>query len=325
MSEDNKNYIRKINAGHSDFLGYSQLTESDNFLGGYVTPPIHTAANIKQKNNTALETEEKKYLQLQAQQQAIHKKQQATQQELKKLEQLEQNIQERINNTKGVLAHIQQQEQELHTQLHASTQQIIQLTSTLGAGVSQQQSVFQTNSDTRSTPILINFQPENSTLQRLEMTHGVPAAFSQKQLAEFTTYYQDTGDLRRSWQNVFMRWVLRAWERESCNPKFLIDNNFKPSNEAQTLLEKNGIPASFYHHQIASFILHWRERGEKHNTWDSKFVNHVKMVWQREKQKGKLNEREQRRNQTLQERLTDDSWATEGVQFSEPDWGHYKG
>ena len=42
---------------------------------------------------------------------------------------------------------------------------------------------------------------------------------------------------------------------------------------------KGGINTNFIEDAIPEFVLYWKERGDKSNTWDSKFVQHVKRQW----------------------------------------------
>ena len=43
------------------------------------------------------------------------------------------------------------------------------------------------------------------------------------------------------------------------------------------------IDRNFADSVLSEFILYWRETGQAHNSWNSKFIQHVKYQWQKHK------------------------------------------
>ena len=344
MCNDNQEYNRWLNCGNHEFLQepYKSKLQSEQKNGSqYVekTNKAKTKRNSSTNKNNLHEnyrTErsrkialEKEYIDIQI----LNRKQS---EDILILRKQNQQLVAKINAQTNKLQQNKLKEMMLLEECKRSAKVVGKLESAI-LGENELRNTPFKNSNDRATkqryksapnpslPLPHNFEPEQHVLERLRMFHGVPIEFTQQQLVEFTTYYQDTGDKRRSWQNSFLKWVVRAWEQTACNPKSFISPSFYPSNEACEILLQEKIPCDFYTKQIRSFVLHWRERGEKHNTWDSKFINFVKIAWQTEKTAGTSIEKKQRRHQTMYERLTDDSWATDGIQLAEHNWGEYKG
>ena len=85
-----------------------------------------------------------------------------------------------------------------------------------------------------------------------------------------------------------MQHITRRWQKnqiynnpishESTN-NIKIEKEWQPNSDALEILERMGINRNFIDDAIPEFILYWRERNEAKNTWNSKFVNHVKRQW----------------------------------------------
>ncbi|HOY21973.1 MAG TPA: DnaT-like ssDNA-binding domain-containing protein [Cellvibrio sp.] len=59
----------------------------------------------------------------------------------------------------------------------------------------------------------------------------------------------------------------------------LIAPNWQPDREVIGQIRQHNIEESFIWQQLPDFILYWRERGEAHHSWGSKFLAHVKRNW----------------------------------------------
>jgi len=133
-----------------------------------------------------------------------------------------------------------------------------------------------------------NWQPDNETLQRLTQLN-VDQQFALQQVPEFVTYWRDSGQTQRSWGAKFHQQVIRKWrEREtfshSNNKDQMrpIDFNWRPSHEAMEMMTKHAaVDPQFVEDAIPEFILYWNEKGTKANTWNTKFIQHVRRQWAR--------------------------------------------
>lgn len=129
-----------------------------------------------------------------------------------------------------------------------------------------------------------NWTPDDNTLAQLAQ-HSIPASFAREQVPEFITYWRDRGEAHHSWNSKFIQHTLRQWrifetKRHKQEQETPIDGHWQPSADAwEILVERAGIKREFIEDAIPEFVLYWRERGESHRTWNTKFVQHVRMQW----------------------------------------------
>ncbi len=142
-----------------------------------------------------------------------------------------------------------------------------------------------------------NWRPDEHAL-RLLAQQGVPNHFAHDQIAEFVHYWSERGEARHSWGNRFVSHVLRKWRdfeaRQSQSRKMdtsswdqprenepkPMSREWRPSTDALEILEiQAGIHRNFIEDAIPEFILYWSEKGDQCNTWNARFINHVKRQW----------------------------------------------
>ncbi|MCV6621156.1 MAG: DnaT-like ssDNA-binding domain-containing protein [Cellvibrionaceae bacterium] len=137
-----------------------------------------------------------------------------------------------------------------------------------------------------ATLIPPNWQPDMETLQRLRQMN-VEEAFAKAQVAEFVTFWRDSGESHKSWSSKFINRVIHKWreretfthQRDQMRP---IDFNWRPSHEAMEMMIKHaGITPQFVEDAIPEFILYWHEKGTSADTWNTKFIQHVRRQWAR--------------------------------------------
>ena len=131
-----------------------------------------------------------------------------------------------------------------------------------------------------------NWQPDNTTFEQLAQ-HNITRTFAMEQLPEFVTYWRERGEAHRSWGSKFIQHTLRAWRKfesrqHERNQETSMTNDWQPSNDALEVLIKHAeIPREFIEDAIPEFILYWQERGDKLKTWNSKFIQHVRIQWKK--------------------------------------------
>lgn len=59
----------------------------------------------------------------------------------------------------------------------------------------------------------------------------------------------------------------------------LMPANWQPSDDVLAQVSQHNIPQHFAREQLPEFINYWRENGEAHRSWGSKFLYHVKRNW----------------------------------------------
>ncbi|GAA6150607.1 DnaT-like ssDNA-binding domain-containing protein [Pseudoteredinibacter isoporae] len=137
-----------------------------------------------------------------------------------------------------------------------------------------------------ATLIAPNWQPDSDTLQRLRQMN-VDEHFARAQIPEFVTFWRDSGESHKSWSAKFINRVIHKWreretfthQRDQMRP---IDFNWRPSHEAMEMMIKHaGITPQFVEDAIPEFILYWHEKGTSADTWNTKFIQHVRRQWAR--------------------------------------------
>ena len=58
-----------------------------------------------------------------------------------------------------------------------------------------------------------------------------------------------------------------------------ITKEWYPEIDALEILLKADIPKKFVENQLPEFILYWSEKGQLTDTWNSKFIAHVRRQW----------------------------------------------
>ncbi len=129
------------------------------------------------------------------------------------------------------------------------------------------------------------WQPSGDTLRQLSQL-GVNREFAQQQIAQFVAYWRDRNVSRHSWEAKYIKEVWRQWQQSEARhnqrrSQVSVTNQWRPSADAlDILVTKGSISHNFVEDAIPEFILYWKDRGEVSNTWDSKFVYHVRRQWQ---------------------------------------------
>jgi len=142
-----------------------------------------------------------------------------------------------------------------------------------------------------------SWQPDDNTM-RLLAQQGVPQQFAEEQVPTFVQYWLERGESRHAWGNRFLKQVLREWarwqteqnqksdkapwENASSSEPALMSSNWVPSDDAlDILINQTGVSRSFIEDAIPEFVLFWKEKGEPSNTWNARFITHVKRQWAR--------------------------------------------
>lgn len=130
-----------------------------------------------------------------------------------------------------------------------------------------------------------DWRPGSETLKQLRQ-QGIAASFAEESLPEFVRYWRERNEAHHSWDSKYLKWVVRRWREEETvfaakQRSSSLPDEWYPSEDAFEILERAGVGRTFCEEAIAEFILYWREKGESSNTWNSKFVQHVRHQWAR--------------------------------------------
>jgi hypothetical protein len=128
-----------------------------------------------------------------------------------------------------------------------------------------------------------DWQPDANWLG-LCRQHGMSKDFVLSLVPEFVSYWREQGKSRKSWGNTFFRWAKKAWVEEQGRRglrelETAMSAQWMPNLDATEILVNSGISASFVEDAVPEFVLYWRERGAQNGTWNTKFIQHVRLQW----------------------------------------------
>ena len=135
-------------------------------------------------------------------------------------------------------------------------------------------------------PIDQSWQPDEEAIEILTKA-GISKEFIINEIPEFILYWSEKGDVSDTWNSKFIGQVRRQWAKT----QHLIDNSelpepissdWKPNQDFYEVLALTEIDKTFADSVLNEFILYWKETGQAHNSWNSKFFQHVKYQWQRQ-------------------------------------------
>ncbi|RYZ86559.1 MAG: hypothetical protein EOO68_28720, partial [Moraxellaceae bacterium] len=173
-----------------------------------------------------------------------------------------------------------------------------------------------------------DWRPSKDALEVLVKHANISFAFVEDAIPEFVLYWQERGEVGRTWNSKFIQHVKRQWVRYSSTlehdtePK-RIPENWQPSTDLFDVLRLANIDMEFAKRQVAEFLLFWRDSNQLYASWNTKFLQHVKFHWAKQHaltsltpQQGNSHAGQQSthstsstRDRSLVEDLTDRSWA----------------
>ena len=162
------------------------------------------------------------------------------------------------------------------------------------------------NQKRKRQPIETNWKPEDEAREIL-VRSGVDNDFIDKELPEFVLYWSEKKEESDIWNSKFIAHIRRQWGRfQNVNEKddlpFKIDSKWLPNEDFYDVLTLTNIPKEFADSTLSEFILYWKETGQSHNSWNSKFLQHVKFQWQ------KQNQNLSSQGQNLMDKRIESSW-----------------
>jgi hypothetical protein len=158
-----------------------------------------------------------------------------------------------------------------------------------------------------------DWQPSDTVIQLLAQ-NGVSRDFVLSQVLEFRLYWSERGTKHHAWSSKFAKHCMheyRRYEMELARGESLcvMHSAWRPSQAAFAILIKDGIAQSFAESTVLEFIIYWSDRGDVTNTWNSKFIAHVRFKWQNRSTLALGNQKTTKH--TLTRDLTDCDWAAE--------------
>jgi polyhydroxyalkanoate synthesis regulator phasin len=128
------------------------------------------------------------------------------------------------------------------------------------------------------------WRPSQDALEVLVKHASISLAFVEDAIPEFVLYWQERGDVGKTWNSKFIQHVKRQWIRynsalEHDTEPRRIPDNWQPSNDLFDVLRLANIDMEFAKRQVAEFLLFWRDSNQLFASWNTKFLQHVKFHW----------------------------------------------
>jgi len=155
---------------------------------------------------------------------------------------------------------------------------------------SRTEQAYKASQQQHKNTIAINWRPDNETLRYVEETLGITKRYANQQVKDFVYHHQSQGTLAANWSTMFIRWVNKRNKDDQSHPavfkgdtqrKQAMDADWQPEATTLEILQKAGVDANFIQDCISEFILYWKEKGDAHDTWNTKFVSWVRRQWAR--------------------------------------------
>lgn len=188
----------------------------------------------------------------------------------------------------------------------------------------RQRETFVTRKD-QETLMTNQWRPSQDAIEVLTRHAGINPQFIEDAIPEFALYWGERGQKSRTWNSKFIQHVRRQWSRynsalEHDTEPRRIDENWQPGQDVLDVIQMANIDTAFALQLVAEFVLYWRDSNQLHNSWNTKFLQHVKYHWAKRHafntSEGQNHEGQQSysqssrtRDRSLTEDLSDRSWA----------------
>ena len=145
--------------------------------------------------------------------------------------------------------------------------------------------IIPTKDNSSKPDVTMNFYPSEDLVKQA-CNLGIEEDFLGDQLPSFNLFWKGKDLKPHLKESKFLQYALKNWrEKEKIeyqeSKKVLIDSNWRPSEDAISILKNIDINDSFIESLLPEFILFWKEKRIKSNSWNSTFLNHVKKQWAR--------------------------------------------
>ncbi|QEI13411.1 DnaT-like ssDNA-binding domain-containing protein [Cellvibrio japonicus] len=136
----------------------------------------------------------------------------------------------------------------------------------------------------QETAMHSHWRPSRDALEVLVKHAGISLAFVEDAIPEFVVYWQERGDVGRTWNSKFIQHVKRQWLRyntalEHDSEPRRLPEHWQPSKDVYDVLKLANIDLNFAQQQLPEFVLFWRDSNQLHSSWNTKFLQHVKFHW----------------------------------------------
>jgi hypothetical protein len=168
-----------------------------------------------------------------------------------------------------------------------------------------------------------SWRPSLDALEIMERNE-IDRDFIDQAIPEFILYWRERGAKPRELNSKFITHIRIQWAKytsamsHSTEPK-RITEQWYPPEDVMDILKMSHIDTDFARSLVPEFIIYWRDSNQAHTSWNTKFIQHVKYNWAKQHQLDQIgqdnggqqgsNPTGRTRDQSLEQDLTDTSWA----------------
>jgi DnaT DNA-binding domain len=168
-----------------------------------------------------------------------------------------------------------------------------------------------------------NWRPSADAMEIMERGE-IARDFIEEAIPEFILYWRERGTNIKELNSKFIQHIRIQWAKytssleHSTEPKRIAEQ-WQPSEDVFDILRLSHIDTEFARSVLPEFIVYWRDSNQAHTSWNSKFIQHVKHHWAKRHQieqaghshagQQGINTTGRTRDRSLQQDLTDTSWA----------------
>jgi hypothetical protein len=173
-------------------------------------------------------------------------------------------------------------------------------------------------------PIDNSWYPNPDALEIILRT-GVSQEFIDDAVPEFILYWRERGETVKTLNSKFVTHIRRQWNRFNSalshdTEPHRIPDEWEPKADVYDILRMCHIDEDFARALVSEFVVYWRDTNRLHNSWNTKFLQHVKYQWAHRHQftqssdsshagQQKPGSTGSTRSRSIQDDLTDRSWA----------------
>ncbi len=141
------------------------------------------------------------------------------------------------------------------------------------------------NKKKKMKPMEKTWLPDDDALEIL-IKSGINEDFINKEVPEFILYWTERKEESDIWNSKFIAHIRRQWGRlkdvrENDDLPSKMTSEWRPNEDFFDILELTDIPREFAENTKPEFIMYWKETGQSLNSWNSKFLQHVKYNWEK--------------------------------------------
>jgi hypothetical protein len=128
-----------------------------------------------------------------------------------------------------------------------------------------------------------DWQPTEDAIKQI-LQSGIDREFALSLVPEFIIYWREVGATHHAWSGKFFKHSMHEWRRHEMalaqgrifGP---MTSNWQPTQQVINTLAQGGIQSEFSRACVPEFRIYWIDQGTITNTWNTRFLGHVRYRW----------------------------------------------